>query len=923
MVWSTRPLRLGRSSWATLAFVWTMTTLLRGFSSGTTSLLQNVRSVYLIRRHRPVKYLQKTLEKLSPGVPVRQWAAVDGFDLQDDVLDIVDSGVVEPAALPRVLVKDEWRQKWRETKRWRHVRRGREAPGKKHGGWLQELDLTRGSLGQALSQLQVWADIEKEAGAASDAFLVVEDNCKFPFGVTTELLEDRLEAVPKDWDLVCLGGEDLLGTPDPELAQFRDHEIGPGLRRLYPWYRLGPAYLISGAGAKKALRTCTPLRWRLDCQLVGRLSSTQFGEEMAERLFAATRSLRGFCLSPPLASRPKKSSEKNEEEEVLTESLDSVVAWSMRLTDKPLPKGSISHIWHPDREIEGHSNMVPEAVEVMNAIASDASIKTVCEVGFNAGHSALRWLLRTKAQVYSFDLGDHPYARPAAMWLSNRFPGRLNMTWGDSLATVPEFHRHNPDVKCELIFIDGGHSYDVAIRDLKNFAALANLKNNRVLLDDTFLDDVRRAWDEMMEMGYVEELQSYSGEISVGSYGFTLGMYTEHAAELLQHHDCEMPREVITIQVGQCGNQIGCRFWDLVLREHAFVSKTAIYDAALSSFFRNVDTRHANLPGLPVGDQIRTLKARCLLVDMEEGVVNSLLTGPLADLFDARQRITDVSGSGNNWAHGYHVYGPTYRESIQEKVRKSAEQCDSLQCFFLLHSLGGGTGSGLGTYILESLEDMLPEVFRFVSCVCPSREDDVVTSPYNTILAMRPLIQSAHCVLPTSNDSLASICNQISTRDAGEQAQVKDFSRLYCRKAHVHHYTEYMEKAEFDEAFETVNTLIKEYIHLDMLHETPASCCPDSGLQSVRSAASVLTPSSWATSQSTPLSPRSIPSIRFELDTVDGGTFNIILDPQDFAEVKGSDCAFAFQPVDLPPNLGPMWVFGQTALRRDTGWWMG
>ena len=262
-------------------------------------------------------------------------------------------------------------------------------------------------------------------------------------------------------------------------------------------------------------------------------------------------------------------------------------------------------------------------------------------------------------------------------------------------------------------------------------------------------------------------------------------------------------------QVGQCGNQIGCRFWDLapklltltppftvqafciernnlafrrlfdssqndiskVLREHAFVSKTAVYDAALSSFFRNVDTRHANLPGLPVGDQIRALKARCLLVDMEEGVVNSLLTGPLADLFDARQRITDVSGSGNNWAHGYHVYGPTYRESIQEKIRKAAEQCESLQCFLLLHSLGGGTGSGLGTYMLESLEDLMPEVFRFVSCVCPSRDDDVVTSPYNTILAMRPLIQSAHCVLPTSNDSLANICNQISSRDAGEDAQ--------------------------------------------------------------------------------------------------------------------------------------------------------
>ena len=35
----------------------------------------------------------------------------------------------------------------------------------------------------------------------------------------------------------------------------------------------------------------------------------------------------------------------------------------------------------------------------MPRIASDASIKTVCEVGFNAGHSALRWLLRTKAKA--------------------------------------------------------------------------------------------------------------------------------------------------------------------------------------------------------------------------------------------------------------------------------------------------------------------------------------------------------------------------------------------------------------------------------------------------------------------------------------------------------------------------------------------
>ena len=51
-------------------------------------------------------------------------------------------------------------------------------------------------------------------------------------------------------------------------------------------------------------------------------------------------------------------------------------------------------------------------------------------------------------------------------------------------------------------------------------------------------------------------------------------------------------------------------------------------------------------------------------------------------------------------------YGPKYQEDIGEKVRKQVELCDSLQGFHLTHSLGGGTGSGLGTYILgEVLAD--------------------------------------------------------------------------------------------------------------------------------------------------------------------------------------------------------------------------
>ncbi|XP_053164094.1 tubulin epsilon chain isoform X4 [Hemicordylus capensis] len=218
----------------------------------------------------------------------------------------------------------------------------------------------------------------------------------------------------------------------------------------------------------------------------------------------------------------------------------------------------------------------------------------------------------------------------------------------------------------------------------------------------------------------------------------------------------------VVIQVGQCGNQIGCRFWDLALREHAAVNKKGIYDEALSSFFRNVDTRTDGDGADICKGKICSLKARALLIDMEEGVVNEILQGPLRDVFDSKQLITDVSGSGNNWAVGHKMYGSQYRESIVERLRRTAEHCDCLQCFFIIHSMGGGTGSGLGTFVLKVLEDEFPEVYRFVTSVYPSGEDDVITSPYNSVLAMKELNDHADCVLPIENESLFDIVSKIN-----------------------------------------------------------------------------------------------------------------------------------------------------------------
>jgi len=218
-----------------------------------------------------------------------------------------------------------------------------------------------------------------------------------------------------------------------------------------------------------------------------------------------------------------------------------------------------------------------------------------------------------------------------------------------------------------------------------------------------------------------------------------------------------------TVQVGQCGNQIGCRMWDMVLREHAalFQSKKnqapeLLYDDPLSTFFKwDTESKGSSLPDI---------KARAILVDMEEGVLGSLLKGELGNLFNKdHQFISDVSGAGNNWAHGHEVYGPQYHDEILEKMRREVEICDSIQSFFLLHSLGGGTGSGLGSYITKVLHDEFPDIYTFTTCVFPSKDDDVITSPYNSILSLNELSQYSDCVLPIENQALFDMCKFVNS----------------------------------------------------------------------------------------------------------------------------------------------------------------
>lgn len=78
------------------------------------------------------------------------------------------------------------------------------------------------------------------------------------------------------------------------------------------------------------------------------------------------------------------------------------------------------------------------------------------------------------------------------------------------------------------------------------------------------------------------------------------------------------------------------------------------------------------------------------------------------------------SGAGNNWAKGHYTEGAELVDSVLDVVRKEAEGCDSMQGFQLTHSLGGGTGSGMGTLLISKIREEYPDRIMNSFSVVPS-----------------------------------------------------------------------------------------------------------------------------------------------------------------------------------------------------------
>lgn len=109
--------------------------------------------------------------------------------------------------------------------------------------------------------------------------------------------------------------------------------------------------------------------------------------------------------------------------------------------------------------------------------------KHIMEIGFNAGHSCLLFLLSNpSSKIVLFDINDHTYTKPCFEYLDKEFPNRMTFIAGDSTKTVPKFVKEYPYLKFDLIHIDGGHDLNIVEQDLKNARLVA--ANNHVIISD-------------------------------------------------------------------------------------------------------------------------------------------------------------------------------------------------------------------------------------------------------------------------------------------------------------------------------------------------------------------------------------------------------------------------------------------------------
>ncbi|KAK9311222.1 Tubulin/FtsZ, GTPase domain-containing protein [Lipomyces starkeyi] len=212
-------------------------------------------------------------------------------------------------------------------------------------------------------------------------------------------------------------------------------------------------------------------------------------------------------------------------------------------------------------------------------------------------------------------------------------------------------------------------------------------------------------------------------------------------------------REIIHLSAGQCGNQIGAAFWQTISAEHG-IDGSGAYHGTSDLQLERLNVYFSEATG---GKYV----PRAVLVDLEPGTMDAVRSGPFGNLFRPDNFVFGQSGAGNNWAKGHYTEGAELVDSVLDVVRREAEGCDCLQGFQITHSLGGGTGAGMGTLLISKIREEFPDRMMATFSVVPSpKVSDTIVEPYNATLSVHQLVENSDETFCIDNEALYDICSR-------------------------------------------------------------------------------------------------------------------------------------------------------------------
>jgi hypothetical protein len=217
-------------------------------------------------------------------------------------------------------------------------------------------------------------------------------------------------------------------------------------------------------------------------------------------------------------------------------------------------------------------------------------------------------------------------------------------------------------------------------------------------------------------------------------------------------------KEMISIHAGQCGNQLGFCVLDSLF-DHLSQTTTSTTEndnqtALMNHFFR----RSQNTRG---GSTQPKWVARSVCIDTEPKVIHDCISRA-EDMkkwfLNDKHAHYEYGGAGNNWAKGYQLCTGNFRDASMNSIRMELEEADVSPTLLIIHSIGGGTGSGLGTKMTEEIYDEFADVSKLNLAVMPYHFGEVVVQHYNSVLCLSKVAEVTDAILLYENEFAHELC---------------------------------------------------------------------------------------------------------------------------------------------------------------------